>query len=182
MNFSFRSLTVVVIWSATVLPVLVAGSVWLLVKDHEHIVSFIVAVSVAWVSWAAVNSILSNSDIRLDDRSIGRVIFGRTWQYYSWGEIRRIRVFPVSYPREKTVLRALNLFPTNPPKLRYYPSGKISFVEGTRNREEFLGLLNRYASQNNIPIDIVVDGIDKRVASIPPASVGAVRADGPAGN
>lgn len=105
-------------------------------------------------------TILGQSNIVIDDQSISRSVFGKTWRTMRWDNVLIISTFPIVQQgfRPRTV-RGFSICPSVKPIGKSYLSGKIGFTDGFENMDQLIELINHYASIHGIKLENQANGI-----------------------
>jgi hypothetical protein len=133
---------------------LVCGFALMSEKGAEALfVEVFMFVSFFWISFLAILGFFNQTDIAIDDDGLSRILWGHTWQTMRWDDVRLISAFPVSRGNGSTQ-RAFNIFPIVKPFPRLSPSGKIMFDDKIEDVSKLVELLNHYAQQRGIKIEV----------------------------
>jgi len=142
-------------WTIVVDSMIVIGMaalVWQGRASDAALVGLIFLSSLSMVGWFVI---AGQADVVVSETSLSRRLWGRTLRKISWGNVKKIRVWTMYHQGYQRKIRVFWVFPVHPSRLRFTPSGKISFDEPS----EMSGLIehmNRHIAAHGIPVEVHV--------------------------
>ncbi len=106
------------------------------------------------------------SAIVIDEQGISRCLWGWKWQTIRWDNIRVIKVSPYFHPVVKKMVRVFRIYPSVPPRFRFFPAGGMAFVGLAVKMSELIEIMNDYVARHKIKIETLENGISTSVSHL----------------
>lgn len=125
------------------------------IMRHENIGTIMIAGTLAFILLViTIVSIFGSSDIIINDESISRRLFGKTWQTIRWDNVGYIQRFPLSNGYGGT-FDVYSIHPKTKPESVFRPTGRLHFNKtGLNDSDKLIGLLNRYIQEHGIRVEV----------------------------
>jgi hypothetical protein len=160
--FKFKQKLLFAILMVVVVVTILSGSIIGYVRQGSGfgmlIVAFVISLLCMFICYLVF---IGRSDVRVDDTSISRVLFGKVIRSIKWDNVNLIRVSPLAKWDSRKQVSAYNIWAssveTTSPRTR-----RIYFGDYDTDVHELIGVMNYYINKYRIPVERIVDG--KRVS------------------
>jgi hypothetical protein len=98
---------------------------------------------------------IGQSDIVVTELGISRRFLGWTWRTILWNNVREIQIVPFYHPAFRKMVRMINIYPPDIPRMGIFHFGVLGFSDTLKNFNELRDIMNYYVRQHDIKIKAV---------------------------